>query len=38
VIAGVVALVVWQAGMIIRRNRPQTYRPQEPPRVVFPGG
>jgi hypothetical protein len=38
VIAGVVALVVWQAGMIFRRNRPQTYRPQEPPRVVFPGG
>lgn len=38
VVAAVVALVIWQAGMIFRRNRPQIYRPQELPKVVFPGG
>lgn len=36
VIGGVMALLVWQSGMIFNRNRPQTYRPELPPQVAFP--
>lgn len=35
-VAGLVALVVWQAGMVFHRNRPQIYRPQAPPAVAMP--
>jgi len=38
VVGGVLGLLGWQSGMIFRRNRPQTYRPDAPPRVAFPRG
>jgi hypothetical protein len=38
VVGAVVALLAWQSGMIFRRNRPQTYRPESPPEVALPRG
>jgi hypothetical protein len=37
-VGGVLLLLAWQTGMIFRRNRPQTYRPDAPPQVVLPRG
>jgi hypothetical protein len=36
VIVAVIALLVWQVGTIFYRNRPGTYRPDEPPVIVLP--
>ncbi len=36
VVVGVMALFVWQVGMIFHRNRPRAYRPGDPPRTVMP--
>ena len=38
VVAGVIALLIWQVGMMFRRNRPLIYRPDEPPETVLPRG
>jgi hypothetical protein len=38
VVGAVIALLGWQSGMIFKRNRPQTYRPEAPPEVVLPRG
>ena len=36
VVVGIMALFVWQVGTLFVRNRPRTYRPDEPPPVVMP--
>jgi hypothetical protein len=36
VIVAVIALLVWQVGTIFYRNRPGTYRPDDPPAIVLP--
>lgn len=38
VVGAVVALLAWQSGMIFRRNRPLTYRPESPPEAALPRG
>lgn len=37
IVAGFLALFLWQSGNFFRRNRPGTYRPDAPPAVLLPG-
>jgi hypothetical protein len=37
-VAGFLALFVWQSGGYFRRNRPGRYRPEAPPKELVPGG
>lgn len=37
-IAGFLALLLWQGGTFLQRNRPGLYRPEAPPSILLPKG